>query len=461
MSDSKCVICSKKTSIKDSNLGLDKSIYCNSCFNSDDYTLQVCKNLAVENNIETKALILKLLESQEGTELLTFKKDFITSLTASEIDQINKINNNEIWDHSITFNEYYTREYAKKLFNSQSFITTFRESLPQGKDDQEFGIDHIPFLLKNIEIKKKRLENNASIFLKATIALGLTFTLILVGFGIVLIDESTIGDKKRINQIENHLAYLEDQYDSFSDTSRNIVESTPFKDKILIPIREIQDKLSSYEDSLTWLNQINSAITIVKERNDISHLGNPISNLRANLTNIIDSNEHPKMYTEINDKVRTLERELRIIQRSRKEVFSRLKNIQDNVNILAPEVRKHLENTDVELAEMLKRISIGVIIAGFFLTVLRYTANLYQTHLNEVISTESEEFHIRKFYIALKVTQKDKELEKDFIYKALYGEDYTYTPSLDLTKQNFESHEMFKDLITSMTAFFNSKGNKK
>ncbi|CCN35039.1 conserved hypothetical protein [Vibrio nigripulchritudo AM115] len=73
--------------------------------------------------------------------------------------------------------------------------------------------------------------------------------------------------------------------------------------------------------------------------------------------------------------------------------------------------------------DLIKRLSISLIVATFFIAILRYLSNLYRSHYAELIKTEEQDMFIRKFYVAYKGSSDDNS-SKDKIVEAFLSKDH-------------------------------------
>jgi hypothetical protein len=55
-----------------------------------------------------------------------------------------------------------------QILDSEHFLTVLRNSLPRGEQDQEFGLDYIPYMLDSIDQRRKRASKSARLFLLST-----------------------------------------------------------------------------------------------------------------------------------------------------------------------------------------------------------------------------------------------------------------------------------------------------
>ncbi|HEY9063132.1 MAG TPA: hypothetical protein VIO64_21940 [Pseudobacteroides sp.] len=70
--------------------------------------------------------------------------------------------------------------------------------------------------------------------------------------------------------------------------------------------------------------------------------------------------------------------------------------------------KSQMKNKDTSL-EVIKIISIGLMLAGFFIGILKYFFNIYISNFNQMLMADKEEMQIRKYYVAYKGSKTDEE----------------------------------------------------
>ncbi|WP_162127789.1 hypothetical protein [Flavobacterium phycosphaerae] len=125
--------------------------------------------------------------------------------------------------------ESQVEDFVQKVFANEKFHTAFLTNLPKGKNDDEYGLDYIPFMLQSIENKRKRFKIYSERFLTATLTLGVFFIIIVIFFGYILLDDSSIGLAKNIVDLKKELSIANsnmatiqdgDAYDNLLNTYR-------------------------------------------------------------------------------------------------------------------------------------------------------------------------------------------------------------------------------------------------
>ncbi len=116
---------------------------------------------------------------------------------------------------------------------------------------------------------------------------------------------------------------------------------------------------------------------------------------------------------------------------------------------LIPRVESEIEKPQNELHELLKRLILSIVIISFFLAILRYTARLYLNNYNLMIQAENEDLAIRKFYVALKNTDKNQDERKLVIqnFLQIFNKENNSDSDLNLSK---EESGILKELLNNL-----------
>ena len=84
-----------------------------------------------------------------------------------------------------------------------------KNRITSGEKDDRDGLDYIPYMLQNVELRRERYERSASRFLTITIAFTLVFSVIIVSFGYILIDDKSTGLPNAVYKLELMLGEAE------------------------------------------------------------------------------------------------------------------------------------------------------------------------------------------------------------------------------------------------------------
>lgn len=94
------------------------------------------------------------------------------------------------------------RETVEQVFRSEEYLTALRTSLPKGKDDEQFGLDYVPFMLHNLQERRRRFDRKANVYFWVTIVAGLTFAGVVGYLGYILVNDEAAGTPKSLADLE-------------------------------------------------------------------------------------------------------------------------------------------------------------------------------------------------------------------------------------------------------------------
>jgi hypothetical protein len=144
--------------------------------------------------------------------------------------------------------------------------------------------------------------------------------------------------------------------------------------------------------------------------------------------------------TSIENFKQSKENALQEIKTKTNDIFNEIKNVE-----------KELEKNENKIPELLKRLILSLVIATFFIAILRYVAKLYQNSHNEMLRAEMDDIAIRKIYVALKASILKDEDRKIVISNLMNENDYKDkiddSESFNLTK---EESGFLKEIISAI-----------
>ncbi|NOQ71999.1 MAG: hypothetical protein GQ574_08355 [Crocinitomix sp.] len=302
--------------------------------------------------------------------------------------------------------------FTSKVFQSKSFLNAFETSLPKGNDDDDLGLDYIPFMLENIKQRRERFTKSSNRFLGITIVLGTIFISITVWFGYILINEDEIGTQRIINRIDDKLESINSNLDLQGDDI--------FTDKRFIEIcgdnlNELENTDLTIEKTITLRNRVNSLLREVKKSNNSIQLRDSL--------NILTNEAKRETNFEIvyANKLDDFQTSFLTFLREKEGSYSLLSgNIERFENDLT-ELKSSMNKPENRLVEMIKRLILSLVMITFFLAILKYIVGLYKSHLTEMIKTEREDLVIRKFYVILKSMKTASEEKSKILTSFLEG----------------------------------------
>src|SRR5205823_10480086 len=103
---------------------------------------------------------------------------------------------------------------VSEILDSESFLTALRGTLPRGKDDEQYGLDYIPFMLHSIDERRKRATRSARLFLFATVIAALAFSSVVMYFGYILVNEAAAGSARSLAELRSATQRVSDMLES-------------------------------------------------------------------------------------------------------------------------------------------------------------------------------------------------------------------------------------------------------
>ena len=335
--------------------------------------------------------------------------------------------------------EVIIEEFLNKLYNNENFHTAFSTSLPKGKSDEEFGIDYIPFILQNIDDRRRRFKENSTRFFQWIIGLGLIFIIIVCALGFILLNDDSIGLGRKVSKIQtelgntnNYLSKLE--YDSYKNR-------TDFKNKTkLIDVKNnlVKDSTLLVKDEVTRFVDI-----VNKYENDYD-----FEALLLECNNIKNTLYEKKDYSTEAENIRNVCEKIEDYQKELEKIKLNLYHSTNEIQKLIPQIQNEIEKPQNKLYEMIKRLILSVVIISFFLAILRYIAKLYQYNYSLMVQAENEDLLIRKFYVSLKNTDKNNE-ERMIVLRSFLKE-FELEVNKDSSTLSKEDAGMLKELINNL-----------
>ena len=393
----KCPTCGKITTWLTGIYGGDDTCYCRSCFNSGKADQQIVENLSLFDSLDARVQIVHVLRMNRFPEAEARLRALYQSLSKTQLQELNNAANRQFFTaHEV--NRSAVEAFAHKVLNSNEFITAFESSLPKGEKDEEFGIDYIPFILRNIEIRRKRFTKSANLFLTVTLGLGILLTLILIFFGYVLLNDSAIGDTRRLKILVDEVQSLNENLSLRDYYLRPVAVANggAYTDNVIQPLRLLRSNARSEDDSGVPIEtpvskQLDNTIFNIESTNDYDRLSSDL-----------DSMISDPSFKDVREELIKIRAKKLEIDADKARNLTKLELLPVQIETIIPELRSELTGDQFKTSELIKRISIGLVIGTFFLSVLRYFAKLYSEHQRQVVKAENDELAVRKFYVVYK-----------------------------------------------------------
>ncbi|KAA2242591.1 hypothetical protein F0L74_08630 [Chitinophaga agrisoli] len=333
---------------------------------------------------------------------------------------------------------------VRNVFSSDSFLLAVTTVLPRGNRDEENGFDYIPFMLANLEMQRTRFKKNAGMFLVTTIVLSGFFVLIAIVFSYFLLDESSIGRYKHLNNLTSQLGEVS-RMEEFM--KRDISTNSAF---FKLNGKNL-DLLQNYtgngkENGSDVARKVSSAITVFKVTGNIDTLYAKFQEIGNVPRDKLP--DEPQYYEALVESTNTVAEYIN----KRNGVLESLGNVLSKTTDAITTVQKELQTPESQQSEMIKRLILSAVVLTFFLAVLRYFRGLYQNNYNQMLITEQQELMIRKFYVAYKSSEGNPEARKIVLQNFITGvqEPLGAKPSSG-SRSNKADNDLLKEIIQAAT----------
>lgn len=295
---------------------------------------------------------------------------------------------------------------VKKIFNSIEFYSAISTTLPKGKKDKNYGLDYIPFMLQNLQEKRNRFRKSSSNFLLATICLSIFFVGITIFFSYILLNESSIGIYSEVEKLSNEVENTNKMISSLKIDIRN---DKYFMETNTYNLDELQAiyKFKFSDEQFNFANNARKSIDLFYKNGDLGRLAIILKATEDNLIKI--KSEKIETYLDILTKTNKC-----IIDylNFKDKAFKNLETTQSDVKAILPKIKEELNKPSSSQNELIKRLILSIVVITFFLAILRYFRNLYQSHYSEMLKAEQQDLIIRKFYVTLKSSENNPEERK-------------------------------------------------
>jgi hypothetical protein len=334
---------------------------------------------------------------------------------------------------------------VKKIFDSNEFYSAIATVLPKGEKDEDHGLDYIPFMLQNLQEKRKRFQRSSRNFLITIICLSIFFVSLTIFFSYILLNESSIGIYRDVKQLSEN---VRESDRSFSRLQRDMRDNRYFIEANGKAFENIQ---SFYRYNLNDGTETNLAFN-AKEAVDVFFRDGKLTALSQQLRRIEDSiirlPEYTESYVEL---LRSTNKSIDQFLNIRNKSLGDLDQTLNDVKELIPLIRNEIGKPGNTQNELLKRLILSAVVLTFFLAILRYFRTLYQNHYNEMLKAEHQELAIRKFYVAFKSAGDNAE-ERKVVLSGFLSDTDPYVPTDVGTRNRAPRSEkdMLKNIIDAI-----------
>lgn len=334
------------------------------------------------------------------------------------------------------------KQAVEKILNSESFLTALRTALPKGEKDADHGLDYIPYMLHNIEERRKHFEKSSRTFLLSTVFIGIVLSAVVVFFGYVLLNEEAAGTPRTLAQINSEASLISRDLNSLLPAYS---ENSTFKEIVGGSIAALE-KAKTSEANEAISRRVEELINEVKETGDIAAFASQLKEVEGNFT-LID--EADKRYRRA---LVDTNLGLSLFLGKQEAAIPNLKASVDKINSLIIDVNESLGKSDAQTAEVLKRLGLSVIVSSFFLALLRYAASLYRNNYQEMLRAQQDDLAVRRFYVAYKSAESDTPTRGQIISKFISVSspvEGNTESNLELSKDDVSN--IIKELLTLLT----------
>lgn len=312
-------------------------------------------------------------------------------------------------------------DFIKQLFNSQDYFNALTAHMPKGDKDNDHGLDYIPFLLESLREKKRNFRKISNTFLVLTIILAMIFTSILIYFGNVLINEDSVGLNRSFESLNNRASGLFTDITEFKKQENKVLTEYNSGRNINVLNEQINllDSISESEGYPT-LSDLSPVITETNSVFQLRDISDSLMILVAHWDSIYyktpkkarDSLESVKIVNGIVRQIETGLEDFSWVSGSDATLTlleSQISDLSATIVELNPKIDTlNGENSKFATNELIKRLSIGLVVVSFFLAILKFAANLYRRNYSELVKAENDSLNIRKLYVAFKNVRDDK-----------------------------------------------------
>lgn len=289
------------------------------------------------------------------------------------------------------------KQAVEKLLSSENFLTALRTTLPKGEKDAEQGLDYIPFMLHNINERRKYFEKTSFVYLALTILIGLVFSIVIVTFGYILINDEAAGTPRTIAQIREEVSVIRRELNlALSDYFAN-EEFQKLASSTIKQLESLQVGDSNRTNKTKILDSINEA----KKTGNITGILNNLATIEKEFSRSTELDQ--KYFSAITETKFSIERFLR----RQEAAIPNLNTSLEKLDKLIASVNASLGKSEAQTAEVIKRLALSLVISSFFLVILRYVAGIYRNHYQEMLQAQQDDLAVRRFYVSFKGSESD------------------------------------------------------
>jgi len=277
--------------------------------------------------------------------------------------------------------------YVKAILDSNAFITALNESLPRGAADAEYGLDSVPYLLSSIRTRRERLDRSTRGLLRLTVIAATVTALIISFFAWVLVNDESVGAPRALRSLRENtdslatsLRYLNSDYRGTTEFAR------------------LTHAINAKADTGNLPTKAKLQATI-----RVGMADEPLADLVAALRPVAGELRYdtPSYGRDVDSALEALETQ----NTERRAALERVGQLQPRLSALIDRVSQELGKDQNRVAEVVRRIALGLIVATFFLAIVRFVANLYRADYNQLLRADFDDILVRSFYVTFKASE--------------------------------------------------------
>jgi hypothetical protein len=286
------------------------------------------------------------------------------------------------------------RTGVKEILDSNEFLSVLRTVLPKGEADPAYGFDYIPYMLHSIDERRLRFRRSSQAFLILTVTLGLIFSVLLTYFAFLIINEAAAGPARDLVRLEEAARALDEDA---AFVPAELARSRVFAERVRPALDAV--RTADHGTSGVDTGELASAISEAINRSDLLTLEYKLNATRNAITGtgVVEKN-----YAQL---LRTAELAVRDFRGDGQHAEYRLGEEVRELDSAITDAKANLDKPENRTAELLKRLTLALIVSSFLFAVLRYVAGLYKEHYKQVLAAEADDFAVRRFYVTFKCSE--------------------------------------------------------
>jgi hypothetical protein len=328
------------------------------------------------------------------------------------------------------------------ILDSEMFLTTLRSTLPQGKDDTEYGLDYVPYMLHSIDDRRKRADLSSNRFLLATGVAAVLFSMVVMYFGYILVNEAAAGSAKSLADLSRAMQQV-------SEISWKLVpnyyRTTQFQRDVALPLEQLA-AMDPGPKNKDVQDKLRDALQKAKTTGNFGALLGTLGPLGFLVSK--DGLAEQAYAAALQQGVAKLGEALS----PENSLLFRLEEKNQELSVLIPKAEDALSKPENRTPEIIKRLALGAVVSTFFLALLRSLVNLYKTRYLQVLEAERDDFAVRRFYVVFKSSQASDEQRKavlaSFMTLANADGSQPKEPADESAKQEFE---VIKEMLQALS----------